>query len=106
APRYRQKLAEVPFGLNAPIWVDDQAFDLRRHVTRAGARRLPDLVDSCMSRQLPRDRPLWQICIGDRLEDGRIGVVGKAHHCMVDGIPAVQLPSLLLHPLPDPPTPT
>src|SRR5438309_11919473 len=23
APRYRQKLAEVPFGLNDPVWVDD-----------------------------------------------------------------------------------
>ena len=29
--------------------------------------------------------------IADELDDGRIGVVGKAHHCMVDGIAAVEL---------------
>jgi WS/DGAT/MGAT family acyltransferase len=56
-----------------------------------------------MSTQLRRDRPLWQICIADQLEDGRIGLVGKVHHCMVDGIAAVELGSLLLDPSPDPP---
>jgi diacylglycerol O-acyltransferase / wax synthase len=103
APRYRQRIAEVPLGLNAPIWVDDEDFDVDRHVLASNASRFPELVDSCMSAQLPRDRPLWQFCIADRLEDGRIGVVGKAHHCMVDGIAAVELASLLLDPTPDPP---
>ena len=28
APRYRQKLAPVPLGLNAPVWVDDASFDV------------------------------------------------------------------------------
>jgi diacylglycerol O-acyltransferase len=103
APRYRQKIAGVPLGLNSPIWVDDEDFDVNRHVMASSAPRLEDLVDSCMSSQLPRDRPLWQLCVADRLEDGRIGVVGKAHHCMVDGIAAVELGSLLLDPTPDPP---
>src|ERR671936_284625 len=53
----------------------------------------------------PRDRPLWQICIADLLEDGRIGVIGKAHHCMVDGIAAVELAMLMVDPDPDPPPP-
>jgi diacylglycerol O-acyltransferase / wax synthase len=105
APRYRQRIARVPFGLNAPIWVDDDHFDLDRHVIRSNTRRLADLVDECTSRQLPRDRPLWQICVADELEDGRIGAVGKAHHCMVDGIAAVELATLLLDPTPEPPPP-
>jgi diacylglycerol O-acyltransferase len=103
APRYRQRIAKVPFGLNTPIWVDDEEFDIDRHVVASTASRFPDLVDSCMSTQLRRDRPLWQICIADRLEDGRIGLVGKVHHCMVDGIAAVELGSLLLDPTPDAP---
>ena len=103
APRYRQKIAPTPLGLNAPIWVDDESFDVGRHVLESDAAQLSDLVDSCMSAQLPRDRPLWQICVAARLEDGSIGVVGKAHHCMVDGIAAVELASLLLDPTPDPP---
>jgi diacylglycerol O-acyltransferase len=103
APRFRQRIASVPFGLNAPIWVDDQRFDVKHHVLRSDATRLRDLADSCMSTQLRRDRPLWQVCISDRLEGGRIGVVGKVHHCMVDGIAAVELGSLLLDPTPEPP---
>jgi diacylglycerol O-acyltransferase len=103
APRFRQRIASVPLGLNAPIWVDDERFDVDRHVLRSDATRLRDLSDGCMSTQLRRDRPLWQVCIADGLEDGRVGVVGKVHHCMVDGIAAVELGSLLLDPSPDPP---
>lgn len=103
APRYRQRIASVPFGLNAPIWVDDERFDINRHVVASSATTLRELADSCMSTQLRRDRPLWQICIADRLEDGGVGLVGKVHHCMVDGIAAVELASLLLDPSPEPP---
>jgi Wax ester synthase/diacylglycerol acyltransferase catalytic domain len=39
----------------------------------------------------------------ERLVDGRLGMVGKAHHCMVDGLAAVELTSILLDPTPDPP---
>src|SRR5215207_4672620 len=102
APRYRQRIASVPFGLNAPIWVDDQRFDVDRHVLPSNATHLREVADACMSTQLDRSRPLWQLCIADRLEDGRIGVVGKAHHCMVDGIAAVELAALLLDPTPEP----
>jgi diacylglycerol O-acyltransferase len=103
APRYRQRIASVPFGLNAPIWVDDERFDINRHVIESSATTLRELADSCMSTQLRRDRPLWQICIADRLEEGGVGLVGKVHHCMVDGIAAVELGSLLLDPSPNPP---
>jgi diacylglycerol O-acyltransferase len=100
APRYRQRLRDVPLGLGAPVWVDDPDFDLSAHVFEAGSRGLADIVDACMSEPLPRDRPLWQMHIAPRLDDGMVGVIGKAHHCMVDGIAAVQLGSLLLDPTP------
>jgi WS/DGAT/MGAT family acyltransferase len=58
-----------------------------------------------MSVPLDRNRPLWELWIADRLDDGRVGVVGKAHHCMVDGIAAVELATLLLDPSPEPPPP-
>src|SRR5205085_4361475 len=32
APRYRQRLAPVPFDVSDPVWVDDEAFDVGRHV--------------------------------------------------------------------------
>src|SRR5690242_4154865 len=73
APRFRQRIAPVPLGLNAPIWVDDQGFDIARHVLPSTAGSLHELADSCMSTQLRRDRPLWQICIADDLDEGHIG---------------------------------
>jgi diacylglycerol O-acyltransferase len=99
--RFRQRLAPTPLRLNAPLWIDDDAFDPERHIVRATASTLSEVVDDCMSRQLERDRPLWQLWVADDLEDGGIGVVGKAHHCMVDGIAAVELAALLLDPTPD-----
>jgi diacylglycerol O-acyltransferase / wax synthase len=100
--RFRQRLASVPLGLNAPVWIDDERFDAADHIIRSNASTLSEAVDDCMSRQLDRRRPLWEFCIADALDDKRIGVVGKAHHCMVDGIAAVELASLLLDPTPDP----
>lgn len=103
--RFRQRIRRMPLGLGAPTWVDDPDFDLSRHLSRACADRISDVVDSFYSEPLPQDRPLWQMRICDRLGDGRIGVVGKAHHCMVDGIAAVELASLLVDVDADPPDP-
>ena len=76
-------------------------FDISRHVRRAASEDLDQAVEHCMSRQLSRQRPLWEVRIAEQLGDGRIAVIGKAHHCMVDGIAAVELASLLLDPTPD-----
>jgi len=102
APRYRQKLAPVPLGLHAPEWVDDPGFSVDRHVYRAPAP-LEELVDEVMSTPLRRERPLWEIWICEEPEARQIGLVGKVHHCMVDGLAAVELASLLLDPSPEPP---
>ncbi|MDP2709657.1 MAG: wax ester/triacylglycerol synthase family O-acyltransferase [Solirubrobacteraceae bacterium] len=96
APRYRQKLAAVPFGLGDPVWVDDEAFDIADHVTRAPHGDFARLVDEVLSAPLAHDRPLWELSIAEQLDDGMIGVVGKAHHCLVDGLAAVELMALLL----------
>jgi diacylglycerol O-acyltransferase / wax synthase len=103
APRYRQKLAAVPLGLYAPEWVDDRAFRVDRHVYWAPGP-LHELVDEVMSMPLRRDRPLWEMWICEHTgEEGQFAIVGKAHHCMVDGLAAVELASLLLDPTPVPP---
>jgi diacylglycerol O-acyltransferase / wax synthase len=94
APRYRQKLAEVPLGLRAPEWIDDERFSIERHVYRA-AGPLGELVDEVMSVPLRRDRPLWEMWVCEHAGEGGFALVCKAHHCMVDGIAAVELGSLL-----------
>jgi diacylglycerol O-acyltransferase / wax synthase len=96
APRYRQRLARVPFGLHDPEWTDDCEFEPRKHIHAADAGEMSDVISDVLSRPLARDRPLWELHIADSLADGRIGMVGKAHHCMVDGIAAVELSTMLL----------
>jgi WS/DGAT/MGAT family acyltransferase len=103
APRYRQRLAPVPLGLHAPEWVDAQDFDIDDHVVHCPATDLGEAVETALSTPLCRSRPLWELWVCDGLADGRLGLVGKVHHCMVDGLAAVELGALLLDPMPDPP---
>lgn len=98
APRYRQRLLGVPLGLNDPVWVDDERFDVDRHVVRCSADTLGELAAAALSTPLPRHRPLWEVWVADGLADGTLGIVGKAHHCLVDGIAAVELAVLMLDP--------
>jgi WS/DGAT/MGAT family acyltransferase len=104
APRFRQRLAFPPAALGEPFWVDDDHFDLRFHVRRLGDGYQPlsdeqfcALADREFSQPLDRRRPLWEVHFAPRLEDGRVGLVMKIHHAMVDGIAGVQLALLVFH---------
>jgi diacylglycerol O-acyltransferase len=101
APRYRQRLAGVPLSLHDPVWVDDARFDPSAHVLRGGGDNVGALVDSVLSSPLARDRPLWELWIADDLPGGRLAIVGKMHHCMVDGAAVAELGNLLLDAQPD-----
>ena len=96
APRYRRRLAPVPFGLHDPVWVDDAGFDPANHVLRAEGADLDAMVGRILSEPLPRDRPLWQMWIADQLPGGGFAMIGKAHHCMVDGAAVAELGKVLL----------
>ncbi len=102
APRYRQRLAEIPLGLGDPVWVDDPSFDVADHVLHSEHGDFGTLVDEVMSTPLRHDRALWELWIAT-LDDGTIAVAGKAHHCLVDGLAAVELMALLLDATPEPP---
>jgi diacylglycerol O-acyltransferase / wax synthase len=100
AHRYRQRLATVPLGVHEPVWVDDTWFDPARHLHDAGGEDPDALADEVLSPPLERDRPLWEMWATDDLV-----LVGKAHHCMVDGAAVVELGNLLLDAQPDAPEP-
>ena len=101
-PRFRQRLAFPPLGFGEPFWVDDTDFDVASQVTAlseghapVSRRRFQAMTDAVLSEPLDRARPLWHIYLVPRLEDGRIGVVCKLHHAMVDGKSAVEVALLL-----------
>jgi diacylglycerol O-acyltransferase len=91
-PRYRQRLRRIGLDLANPVWVDDPDFDLGFHVrhevlpepgTGAIARAA---VARILSRPLARNRPLWEMVVLHGLAGGRVMIVNRIHHAMVDGI--------------------
>lgn len=101
-PRYRQKVKWVPGRLANPVWVDDPDFDVTYHVRRSALpkpgnrEQLKDLVARLQSRQLDRNRPLWEIYLVEGLEDGQVAIITKTHHAMVDGVSAVDIGTVIL----------
>ena len=107
-PWCRWRLDESPLGLTEPRWIDDAGFDLSAHIVqltepddRGQHASFEALRSTVLSTPLDRSRPLWQIFLVPRLEDGRIGMVGKIHHALVDGIAALQIVRLFVDPEPD-----
>ncbi|MGZ4485520.1 MAG: wax ester/triacylglycerol synthase family O-acyltransferase, partial [Nocardioidaceae bacterium] len=101
-PRYRQRLRSVPGRLAAPVWVDDDDFDLTYHVRRSALPRpgsmeqLRDLVARILPRRLDRARPLWEMYLIEGLEGGRFAILSKSHQILVDGVHTIDLGQVIL----------
>jgi diacylglycerol O-acyltransferase len=107
-PWCRWKLQSAPLGLLEPRWVRDRDFDPAAHVVAIAAddecvsyHTFARLRDAILSEPLDRSRPLWQMFLIPRLEDGRVGLIGKIHHALVDGMAALQIVGLILDTAPD-----
>ena len=105
-PRFRQKLTWIPL-LGHPVWVDDPRFNIHYHVRHSAlphpgdVRQLKRLAGRILSQKLDRGKPLWEMWLVEGLEGDRLGLIVKAHHCMVDGIAGVDLLAALLRLEPD-----
>jgi len=102
-PRYRQRLAHIPLD-GAPVWVDDERFDLDYHVRYL---RLPGASDDVslqrvcsdvISRPLDRERPLWEAWVVQWARGGRFAIITKVHHAVADGVAGMELLAALLQP--------
>jgi diacylglycerol O-acyltransferase / wax synthase len=102
APRLRQTVRTVPGRLGAPVWADDDRFDLAFHVRHLALPSpgtddlLRELVGTLMDAPLDRSRPLWELCVVEGLADGRTALVAKVHHALADGLTCMQLGGILL----------
>jgi WS/DGAT/MGAT family acyltransferase len=102
-PWCRWRLQNALLSLSEPSWVDDREFDVAAHVLALSDPEEPVsyqtfavLRDELLSEPLDRSRPLWQIFLIPTLEDGRVGMIGKIHHALVDGVAALQIVGLVL----------
>ena len=107
-PRYRQRLAFVPFEQGRPVWADDPHFNPRYHVRdtalpRPGAEdELKRLAGRVFSQALDRAKPLWELWLVEGLQDDRFALLSKTHHALVDGISGVDIATVLFDAAPDP----
>jgi diacylglycerol O-acyltransferase / wax synthase len=101
-PPFRWRLVEVPFGLDYPYWVDDEEFDLDFHVRElalpppGNKLQLSEQVARIMARPLDRARPLWELYLVHGLEGGRVGMLTKIHHSVIDGMSGAEIMGVLL----------
>ena len=100
-PRFRQKLRFVPFSQGRPVWVDDPHLNLAYHVRHTSLpppgseQQLRRLAARIFSQRLDRSKPLWELWLVEGLSGGRFAIVGKTHHCLVDGISGVDITTVL-----------
>ncbi len=107
-PRYRQRLAKVPFNLAHAIMEDDPDFRVENHIFRhslpktTGAAAALSIMMRDYGRILPRERPLWDVHLYEGFEGGRSALVWRVHHCLVDGVSGVELLKVMYDFRPDP----
>jgi len=107
-PRYRQRLAFVPFEQGRPVWVDDPHFKAAYHVRHTalprpgGDRELKRMAGRVFSQALDRSRPLWELWLVEGLVGGRFALLSKTHHALVDGVSGVDIATVLFDTSPDP----
>jgi diacylglycerol O-acyltransferase len=100
-PRYRQKVRFVPLAMGSPAWIDDPHFSLDYHVRHTAIpapgseEQLRQMASRIFSQHLDRNKPLWELWSVEGLADGRWALLSKVHHCMVDGVAATDLMSVM-----------
>jgi WS/DGAT/MGAT family acyltransferase len=99
-PHLGWRLRWPPFGAGRPWWEDAPDFDIRHHVdltvlTDGTEDDLRRLAADLFATSLPMDRPLWALRFVTGLPGGRVGVIERVHHALVDGVSGVDLVTLL-----------
>lgn len=116
-PTFRERLANSFLNLDHPVWVEDDEFDVDRHLHRIGLPapggrvELAEICGHLASLPLDRRHPLWEMWaiegLGgtDARKGGRLAVLTKVHHAAVDGVTGANLMSQLCSTSPDAPPP-
>src|ERR1700747_612362 len=92
-----RKLAQMPFQLAEPVWIEDDDIELEYHVRTVTLRRPGPMapLERLHASLLARSRPLWEMYVIDGLENGLVAFYTKAHHSGVDGKAGVELAKVL-----------
>ena len=91
APILKARLEKAPFDIDHPSWVEDDQFDIDRHIFRGSLpapydrATLERIVGWMHAKLLNRARPLWEFYVFEGMKDNEIGLYSKMHHACIDG---------------------
>lgn len=117
SPIFQRRLHFMPLDLGHPIWVDDEAFDIARHVRQVGttgkaSARIPTVkqveaaVAKLHGKLIDRAHPLWEFYVFDKVRraDGTLcaAFYSKIHHAALDGQGGTVLANAVLDVTPQP----
>ena len=115
APILKARLEKAPLDIDHPSWVEDDQFDIDRHIFRASLPAPQDratlerIVGWMHAKLLNRARPLWEFYVFEGMKDNEIGLYSKMHHACIDGGAGAALTNMIydISPIPrqvEPPT--
>ncbi len=92
--RLRQRLQPVPGRIALPVWIDDENFDIRRHVVPLGVPApvstevVEILAAGLVQQRIDLARPPWSLTYIPELDTGQFGFVLRADHVLGSGVTA------------------
>ena len=101
-PPFTRRLVQVPLGLDHPYWIEDPDFDIDFHIRDSAVpppgddRQLAHTIERIFARPLDRTRPLWELYLIHGLSGGRVALLTKIHHAVVDGVSGAEILGTLL----------
>src|SRR3954452_12334951 len=91
APILKARLEKEPLEIDHPSWVEDDQFDIDRHIFRGSLpapydrATLERIVGWMHAKLLNRARPLWEFYVFEGMKDNEVGLYSKMHHAAIDG---------------------
>ncbi|MCB1031378.1 MAG: wax ester/triacylglycerol synthase family O-acyltransferase [Acidimicrobiales bacterium] len=88
---FRWRLVQAPGAVAGPSWIEDPEFSLDNHIrferlaSPGDSEALEALIGDIAGVLLDRSKPLWEMTLVDGLDDGKVAVITKLHHALMDG---------------------
>jgi diacylglycerol O-acyltransferase / wax synthase len=108
APILKARLEKAPLDIDHPSWVEDDQFDIDRHIFRGSLpaphdrATLERIVGWMHAKLLNRARPLWEFYVFEGMKDNEIGLYSKMHHACIDGGAGAALTNMIYDVTPTP----
>ena len=108
-PMLRRKLADSMTNVAHPVWVEDDDFNIERHVHHVAIPApgtIEEVAQMCghfVSQVLDRKKPLWDMWVLEGMDDGKVALILRMHHACVDGATVAEILGELATASPEPP---